>query len=61
MEVTGQLHAPSRFTPRKRAPGNDWMGGWEGPRAVLDAVMKRKIPVTAGNPNLEPPIVQNIL
>jgi hypothetical protein len=37
------------------------MGGWEGPRAVLDAVMKRKIPVTAGNPNLEPPIVQNIL
>jgi hypothetical protein len=33
---------PSRFTPRERAPGTHWIGGWVGPRAVLDAVLKRK-------------------
>jgi hypothetical protein len=35
---------PSRFTPKERAPGTHWIGGWVGPRAVLDAVVKRKIP-----------------
>jgi hypothetical protein len=35
---------PSRFTPRERAPGTHWMGGWVGPRAVLDALVNRKIP-----------------
>jgi hypothetical protein len=30
---------PSRFTPRERAPGTPWIGGWVGPRAVLDAVV----------------------
>jgi hypothetical protein len=35
---------PGRFTPRKRAIGTHWIGGWVGPRAVLDAVVKRKIP-----------------
>jgi hypothetical protein len=35
---------PSRFTPRERAPGTRWRGGWVSPRAVLDAVVKRKIP-----------------
>jgi hypothetical protein len=33
-----------RFTSRERAPGTHWIGGWVGPRAVLDAVVKRKIP-----------------
>jgi len=28
---------PSRFTPRERAPSTHWIGGWVGPRAVLDA------------------------
>jgi hypothetical protein len=32
-----------RFTPRERAPGTHWIKGWVGPRAVLDAVVKRKI------------------
>jgi hypothetical protein len=32
------------FTPSVRAPGTHWIGGWVGPRAVLDAVVKRKIP-----------------
>jgi hypothetical protein len=35
---------PSRFTPRQRAPGTHRIGGWVGPRVVLDAVVKRKIP-----------------
>jgi hypothetical protein len=30
---------PSRFTPRKRAPGTHWMG-WVDPRAGLDDVKK---------------------
>jgi hypothetical protein len=25
-------------------PGTNWIGGWVGPRADLDAVVKRKIP-----------------
>jgi hypothetical protein len=39
------LH-PGRFTPRERerAPGTRWIGGWMGPRAILNAVVKRKIP-----------------
>jgi hypothetical protein len=32
------------FTPRERAPGTHWIGGWVGPIAVLGAVVKRKIP-----------------
>jgi hypothetical protein len=35
---------PCRFTPRERALGTHWIGGWVGTRAVLDAVVKRKIP-----------------
>jgi hypothetical protein len=34
---------PGRFTPRERASGTHWIGGWVGPRAVLDAVVKRKL------------------
>jgi hypothetical protein len=33
---------PDRFNPRERAPGTHWIGGWLGPRSVLDAVVKRK-------------------
>jgi hypothetical protein len=44
------------FTPRKKAPGTHWIGGWVGPRAGLDAVAKRKIPsssweLSAGRPD----------
>jgi hypothetical protein len=35
---------PGRFTPRERASGTHWIGGWVGPRAVLDTGVKRKIP-----------------
>jgi hypothetical protein len=30
MEVSGQLHAPGRFTPRERAPSTHWVGGCVG-------------------------------
>jgi hypothetical protein len=35
---------PGRFIPRERAPGTHCIGGWVDPRAVLDAVVKKKIP-----------------
>jgi len=35
--------ATRHFTPRERASGTYWIGGWVGPRTVLDAVVKRKI------------------
>jgi hypothetical protein len=49
---------PGRFTPRKRVPGIHWIGGWVGPRAVLDAVVKRKIPSPRLESNPRTPIVQ---
>jgi hypothetical protein len=47
-----------RFTPRERAPGIHWIGGWVGPRAVLDAVVMRKIPIPRQESNPRTPIVQ---
>jgi hypothetical protein len=35
---------PGCFTPRVRYPGTHWRGGWVGPWASLDVVVKRKIP-----------------
>jgi hypothetical protein len=32
-----------RFTPGKRTPGTHWIEGWVGPRAGLDAGVRRKI------------------
>jgi len=49
---------PGRFTPRERAPGIHWTGGWVGPRDVLGAVVKRKIP--SSRPGLETPIIQPV-
>jgi hypothetical protein len=61
MEVSGQLHAPAALPPRERAPGTHWIGGWVGPRAVLDiAVVKRKIPSTRRESNPRTPIVQPV-
>jgi hypothetical protein len=46
-----------RFTPRERAPGTHWIGSWVGPRAVLDAVVKRTIPSSRreSNPTTDRP------
>jgi hypothetical protein len=49
--LTSALHGgewsdsrPGRFIPRERVPSKHWIGGWVGPTAGLDAVVKRKIP-----------------
>jgi hypothetical protein len=49
-----------RFTARGRAPGTHWIGGWVGPRAVLDTVVKRKIPSPRRESNPRTPIVQPV-
>jgi hypothetical protein len=52
MEVSGQLDAPTALSPpAEETPDTRWIRGWAGPRAGLDAVMKRKYPITtpAGN------------
>jgi hypothetical protein len=36
---------PRPLYSKERAPATNRIGGWLGPRAVLDAVMKRKIPL----------------
>jgi hypothetical protein len=51
---------PGRFTPRERAPGTHWTGGWVGPRAVPDAMVKRKIPSPHRESNPRTLIVQPI-
>jgi hypothetical protein len=60
MEVSGQLHAPAALPPGKEPPGAHWIGGWVGPRAVLDAVVKRKIPSPHRKSNPRTPIVQPV-
>jgi hypothetical protein len=51
---------PGRFTPRERAPGTHWMEGWVSPRAVLVAVVKRKIPNPRWESNPRTPIIQPV-
>jgi hypothetical protein len=51
---------PGRFTPSERDPGTHWIGGWVGPRAVLDAVVKRKISSPRRESNPRTPIVQPV-
>jgi hypothetical protein len=51
---------PCHFTPRTRAPGTHWIGGWVAPRAGLDMVSKRKIPSHCWESNSDHLIVQPI-
>jgi hypothetical protein len=53
------------FTPQplylqEGAPDTHWIGDWMGPRAVLDAVRKRKIPSSRRDSNPNTPIVQPV-
>jgi hypothetical protein len=57
MEVSGQLHEQAALPPAK-APDTHWIGGWVGPRAVLEVVVKRKIPSPRQESNPRTPIVQ---
>jgi hypothetical protein len=52
--------APRLDTPRDRALGTHWIAVWVGPRAVLDAVVKRKIPSPRRESNPRTPIVQPV-
>jgi hypothetical protein len=57
----GELSAPRPgcFTSRERTPGSHWIGGWVGPRAILDAVVKKILsPPRESNPRT--PIVQPV-
>jgi hypothetical protein len=49
MEMSGQLHAPVALPPGKEPLVPYGLRGWVGPRAILDAAMKRNIP----SPRLE--------
>jgi hypothetical protein len=60
MKVSGQLHASTALLPGKRSPRTHWIGGWVGRRAVLDAVVKRKIPIPWWESNPRTPIVQPV-
>jgi hypothetical protein len=51
---------PGRFTPREKAPGTHWTGGSVSPRAILDAVVKRKSPSPRRESNPRTPIVQPV-
>jgi len=35
---------PRPLYPRERDRGTHWIGGWVGPKASLDAVVRRKFP-----------------
>jgi len=50
---------PGRFTLSERAPDIHWIGSWVGPRTVLDAVVKRKIPSLRQESNPRTPIIQH--
>jgi hypothetical protein len=60
MEVSGQFHAPAALPPRKE-PVTHWIADWLGPRAVLDAVVKRIIiPSPRRESNPRTPIIQPV-
>jgi hypothetical protein len=41
---------PGRITPRERAPGIHWIGGWVGPRAVVDAIRTINFNIQVSDP-----------
>jgi hypothetical protein len=51
---------PGRFVTREETSGTRWIGGWMGPRAVLDAVVTIKIPSPRRESNPRTPIVQPV-
>jgi hypothetical protein len=61
MELSGQFHTPAALPQGKEPPCTHWTGGWMGPRAVLDAVSKRKIPNPRRDSNHDHPIVQPVV
>jgi hypothetical protein len=54
MEMSGQLHIPSQFTPMEVALGTHWVGGLVGIRASLNALENRRISAPAEIQTLSP-------
>jgi hypothetical protein len=52
MEATGQFEVSAASSP-----GSPWKWGWMGPRAGLNAVVKIKISIPAGN---RTPVIQSV-
>jgi hypothetical protein len=46
---------PGRFIPGERVHDTHWIGGWVGPSAGLDTVVKRKITIPCRELNLDRP------
>jgi len=44
---------PGRSTHRERDPGTRWKGGWVGPKAGSNVVVKRKFLAPAGTRNVK--------
>jgi hypothetical protein len=51
---------PRPLYPQGKSPSYHWIGGWVGLRAVLDAVVKRKIPSLRQESNTRAPIIQPV-
>jgi hypothetical protein len=60
MQVSGQRHASAALPPGKEPLVPIEEGGWVGPRAVLDTVVKRKIPSPRRESNPRNPTVQPV-
>jgi hypothetical protein len=55
MEVSCRVHNSVALTPEKEPPGTQYTGGWVGPRAGLDVVVKRRNPFPCYEWNLHRP------
>jgi hypothetical protein len=50
---------PGHFTLKEKAPGTYWIGGWEGPKAGLDIVV-REVPSHCWELNPRTPVFQHV-
>jgi hypothetical protein len=59
-QVGGEWSAsrPGRFSPKERAPGTHWIGGWAGPRDGLDDGREKSWPYR--DSNSDPSVVQSV-
>jgi hypothetical protein len=49
MDGNGQLHATVILCPKEIISEPTWIGGWVGPKASLNELVKRKNPTTLRN------------
>jgi hypothetical protein len=48
MEVSGKLHGPATLGQGKESHGTSLIGGWVGPRGILDTKEKKQTHAPAG-------------